>query len=225
MTDPMGLDDTAPTYSPRQTSQWKADEEYGQAMAKAQWARTTTNLLGSTIEAGMAGYNAWSARGGLTMGLNTKAVSIEGTNPNLAIPNTLYDTGSQAAKAGVDPAYDIANETRDREMTGPVGQVNGFSSGHFFPGPFERGMGKILKGSHAGDQGSYIDRLTQSLPQGSHLAGYYTVHIHYDPVRIQHTDSPIFQGYWGIPAHILMKSPGYNGNWEKPMYYSYPSQW
>ena len=56
----MGLDDTAPTYSPRQTSQWKADEEYGQAMAAAQWAMTTTNLLGSTIGAGMAGYNEYA---------------------------------------------------------------------------------------------------------------------------------------------------------------------
>jgi hypothetical protein len=35
-TDPMRLQDTVATYPPRQTSQWKADEEYGRAMAAAQ---------------------------------------------------------------------------------------------------------------------------------------------------------------------------------------------
>jgi RHS repeat-associated protein len=56
-TDPMGLDDTAPTYSPRQTSLQKAEEEYGKAMAAAQWAGSDLmhNATGA-MGIGMTGY-------------------------------------------------------------------------------------------------------------------------------------------------------------------------
>jgi subtilisin family serine protease len=57
--DPMGLQDTVDTNSPRQTSQLKADEEYARAMGEAQW-----NMRWSTAGAvgmGMAGYDGWSA--------------------------------------------------------------------------------------------------------------------------------------------------------------------
>ncbi len=159
-------------------------------------------------------------------GLDTKhGPAIQGTNGNLSIPNATYRTGIEAARAGVDPAYELAKKTRDREMIGPIGQVNGFNAGHFFPGPFYAGIGKILAGKYAGDQGSRIDLLAANLPRGSHLVGYYTVHIHYDPSRIQHIDALRFQNYWGIAARILMKSPGYNGNWDQPRYYSFPPEW
>jgi hypothetical protein len=62
LTDPMGLQDTVHANSPQEASKLKADEEYGQAMAAAQWANTRTNLQGSTIAAGMAGYSQWSAK-------------------------------------------------------------------------------------------------------------------------------------------------------------------
>jgi RHS repeat-associated protein len=159
-------------------------------------------------------------------GLDTRHGStIQGTNGNLSIPNATYRTGIEAARAGVDTAYELAKKTKDREMIGPIGQVNGFNAGHFFPGPFYAGIGKILTGKYAGDQGSRIDLLAANLPRGSHLVGYYTVHIHYDPSRIQHVDAPRFQNYWGMAARILMKSPGYNGNWEQPRYYSFPPEW
>jgi len=151
-----------------------------------------------------------------------KAPSLEGTNAGLRIPKVQYDTISKAGKAGVDPAYDTAKITRDREMTGPIGQVDATKSGHYFPGPVEPGMGVIKKGPDAGKQGSYIDRLTGDLPQGSHLVGYYTVHIHYDPERMQKVDAPRFSNYWGISARIIMKSPGFSGNWDRPLYSSYP---
>lgn len=55
-TDPMGLQqDTVATYSPRQTSQWKADEQYARMMGLVQWSMTQTNLAGSTMATGMVG--------------------------------------------------------------------------------------------------------------------------------------------------------------------------
>jgi RHS repeat-associated protein len=216
LTDPMGLAGISSI-------------TYEQLTAKVQWEMRYSTA--GAIGVGTVVHQAWTAlskaMGGLTMGrvAASGGRSLEGTNPGLGIPKEVYGTGSEAAKAGVDPAYDVAERTRDREMIGPVGQINGFNSGHLFSGPFDPGIGKILKGPYAGDQGSYIDRLTANLPKGSHLVGYYTVHPHFDPSRVQHIDAPIFERHWGIPAHILMKAPGYNDNWDKPMYYSYPPHW
>jgi hypothetical protein len=71
-TDPMGLDDTAPTYSPRQTSQQRADDDnsYNFIMGLMQ------RQFNSAISAGMTGYaysQAWSGLQGqnLTLGQST----------------------------------------------------------------------------------------------------------------------------------------------------------
>jgi hypothetical protein len=59
--DPMGLDDTAPTYSPRETSLKQAeDRAYNKAMADAQWRGS--NLMhgaAGAIGIGTAGYQTW----------------------------------------------------------------------------------------------------------------------------------------------------------------------
>jgi RHS repeat-associated protein len=60
MTDPTGLDDTAPTYSPRQTSLKEAeDRAYNNIMAKAQMS-LSARLEGGAIGASMAAYQGWS---------------------------------------------------------------------------------------------------------------------------------------------------------------------
>jgi hypothetical protein len=73
LTDPMGLQDTVATYSPRQTSQWKADEECARAMGQAQWAMrwSTSGAIGM----GTAGYQAWSLSKALS-GFSLAHVSV-----------------------------------------------------------------------------------------------------------------------------------------------------
>ena len=184
---------------------------------------------GATAVAGLQNQisNLSMATQNLSFAQADSARSLEGTNSKLAIH--AEDTGFSAAKGLMDKGYDVAKQTKDREMMGPMGQVDGSTSGRFVAGPYGPGIGKIPPGKpHAGDQGSYIDNLTANLPVGTHLVGYYTVHIHYDPSVLKHTDAPIFKQTWGIQPKIWMISPGrggLGGNWERPEYSAYPASW
>ncbi len=146
----------------------------------------------------------------------------EGTNRKLRIPDKLYGTAIQAAYKGADDAYDDVKSEPNHEMIGPIGQVDAARVGQYFPGPATRGIGVIKYGNpHAGDQGSDIKHLNDMLPRGSHLVGYYTVHIFYDSARLKNVDAPIFKSYWQFDPIIGMKSPGYNQDWNRPKYSSY----
>lgn len=153
---------------------------------------------------------------------SNKPMSLEGTNSKIAIPKTQYDTPKKAGIAGADAEYSGVKREPNHEIIGPIGQVDGAKKVAYFPGPAERGIGIIRTGKYAGDQGSRIDHLTELLPQGSHLVGYYTVHIYYDASRLKNPDAPRFQAYWGVKPFIVMKSPGYGQNWDAPKYSFYP---
>ena len=59
-TDPMGLDDTAPTYSPRQTSLERAEDNGNGQWAMAKWADSSNNFQGT--------FTQFTAGQALTMG-------------------------------------------------------------------------------------------------------------------------------------------------------------
>ena len=185
--------------------------------AMAHWADSGNNFQGS--------FARFTAKQGLSMGQTKeqKGPSLEGTNRNMAIPSKLYDTAKAAGKPGSDAEYAVAKkDDRTHERTGPIGQVDGANNGGYFRGPAEVGPGVWKKGKHAGDQVSYIDDLTQRLPPGSHLVGYYTVHIFYDENRLKTIDAPIFRDYWKVDPVITVKSPGFYQNWDQPKTFSYP---
>ena len=158
---------------------------------------------------------------GVTKG-SAEAPSREGTSSS-GIPKKPYDTPKEAGREGANSTWSEAKGDRQHEWTGPIGQLNGSKQGGYIYGPAERGMGMIPYGkAHAGDQGSYIDRLPDRLPRGSHLVGYYTVHILNVPSPLKSIDAPRFQEYWGFNPTIVMKSPGRNQNWERPTFSYYP---
>jgi hypothetical protein len=59
LTDPMGLDDTAPTYSPRQTSLERAEDNGNAQWAMAKWADSSNNFQGT--------FSQFTAGQGLTL--------------------------------------------------------------------------------------------------------------------------------------------------------------
>jgi RHS repeat-associated protein len=100
MTDPMGLDDTAPTYNPQQTSLQKAekDNSYNFIMGLMQ------RQFNSAISAGMAGYSAWSALSTLTTGQGSTPgqmarVDSSGSPPSMG--RSLLERGKEATDQSV----------------------------------------------------------------------------------------------------------------------------
>ena len=151
-----------------------------------------------------------------------KSVSLEGTaKPSGHI--TEYDhvgkggAGDAFAKPAYDDFYNTRNSGGYAENIGPLGQRDGFTTGHYTGGSFYRGFGA----AGGGDQKSTLYYLTQHLPQGYHLAGYYTTHTYKDPSRLI-GDAAKFRGNFGIDPYITMRSPDRNSNYDHAVNSYYP---
>jgi RHS repeat-associated protein len=187
LTDPMGLDDTAPTYSPRQTSQQKADEQYGQAMAQAQW-----NMRWSTAGAigmGMAGYQYAQSMGvavtGQVIGRANPMSASKGdpSDPNAPskleiLPDKTQDRGpnklfhlqleTEKGKRLTGGGYAIENVT-NKETTGL--SIGDFTTSNGVPIAFRRGGEVVdrvglLKAPSATAYGTIVNRQTYEVIYG-----------------------------------------------------------
>jgi hypothetical protein len=131
-TDPMGLQDTVATYSPRQTSQQLADDRaYNFIMGLMQ------RQFNSAISAGMAGYSAWSALSAFGSTLTTG----QGLTSNAAPVVSPKASQDQQAEAVLDHWSDWAYGNRK--------EVAGFmkSAGEWTVGPEKL---RTLTSSHPG---------------------------------------------------------------------------
>lgn len=105
-----------------------------------------------------------------------------------------------------------------REWTGPIGRDrHGYTKGSVY-----HGEGVITGGPANGMQGTDIRLLPQHLPPGSALVGYGGSHLFYDRSLLQ-DDAAKFEGYFGFEPVIVIESPGFNQNFERPMYSCYPN--
>jgi hypothetical protein len=57
--------------------------------------------------------------------------------------------------------------------------------------------------------------------QGRTLVGYGTSHLYYDKSLLQY-DAAQFLDLYAFEPVIVVKSPGYNQNFERPVYFTYP---
>jgi RHS repeat-associated protein len=153
-----------------------------------------------------------------TVGAQQPRINVQGRNSQMQIPTKRYDTPWRAGLEAVgDGQYDSAkSEHFQREFNFPLAQVNGVAEGEYFHGGLLAGVGVSGPGQkYSGWQVSYIERLADYIPIGSHLVGYATIHPHFDPGTVSKVDLPNFERGFHIPAHILLKAP-FNFNSDTP---------
>jgi hypothetical protein len=202
--DPMGLDDTAPTYSPRETSLQKAekDNSYNFIMGLMQ------RQFSSAISAGMVGYSAWSAWSALsqTMGatvtgqligkVNTKNVPKGNPNDRDA-PTGLQKIGKinegyfdfyqlQLVKGN---AYLKDEHSYTREYVSATGSTD--------PSDIQTSNGQMVNMT----RGVLVDRVGPIRPPSSNVNRTLTAHQLYDAVIYHGVQFPIHSEFDQI-THI-----------------------